>query len=177
MAEVPPDSDLAETLRRNIEAVARRRSEVAAGADAGERLAIRLGHRIGRMAFVYANIAFYAAYGIASRGWVPGIAGFDHDLYLLGSIASVEAIFLAILILISQNNAATADDRRDDLSLHISLLAEHELTQLIKLNLAIAAKLGIDAADHPGITDTVHDVVPGDVLDQIEDDEAAAPRA
>lgn len=171
------EPDLAETLRRNIEAVSRRRSAVAAGASRGERLAIGLGRRIGRMAFVYANLAFYAAYGIASRGWVPGVAAFDHDLYLLGSLASVEAIFLSILILITQNNTAAADDRRDDLSLHVSLLAEHELTQLIKLNLAIARRLGIDDADHPGIADTVHDVVPEAVLDRIEGEEAANPKA
>jgi len=171
------DGDLAGTLERNIESVTRRRSAVAAGASRGERLALGIGRRIGRMTFVYANLASYVAYVVATRGWVPGIPGFDQDLYLLGTIASVEALFLTILILITQNNAAVADDRRDDLNLHISLLAEHELTQLIKLNLAIARRLGIDAADHPGIADAVHDVIPEDVLDKIEGEEEANPRA
>ncbi len=172
-----PGADLSGTLERNIEAVTRRRSAVAAGASRGERMAIGIGRRIGRMTFAYANLGFYAAYVVASRGWVLGIARFDHDFYLLGTIASVEAIFLSILILITQNNAAAADDRRDDLNLHISLLAEHELTQLIKLNLAIARRLGIDDADHPGIADSVNDVVPEDVLDRIEGEEEANPRA
>jgi uncharacterized membrane protein len=177
LAKAPPDTDLAETLTRNIEAVSRRRSAVAAGAGTGERLAIAVGRRLGKMTFVYANFAFYAVYGIASQGWLPGVAGFDHDLYLLGSIASVEALFLSILILITQNNASAADDRRDDLSLHISLITEHELTQLIKLNVAIARKLGIDDGDHPGIADTVQDVVPEDVLDEIEEEARETPRA
>ena len=162
------DRDLAGTLERNIEAVSRRRAETAAGTSGGEKLAVAIGRRIGRMGFAYANLAFYALWGAGSRGWLPGVPMFDHDLYLVGSVASVEAIFLSILILITQNNAAAADDRRDDLSLHVGLLAEHEITQLIKLNLAIAKQLGIDAADHPELADTVRDVVPEDVLDKIE---------
>lgn len=172
MADPPlSESDLAGTLERNIEAVARRRADDAAAVSRGERLAVAIGRRIGRMRFVYANLAFYAAWLAGSRGWLPGIPVFDHDLYLVGTVASVEAIFLSILILITQNHAATADDRRDALSLHVGLLAEHELTQLIKLNLAIARRLGIDTDDHPAIADTVHDIVPETVLDKIEDEE------
>ena len=40
--------------------------------------------------------------------------------------ASVEAIFLSTFVLISQNRAQAATDKRDDLDLHINLLAEHD---------------------------------------------------
>ncbi len=170
----PGDDDLAAALSRNIEAVARRRAEDAAGAGRGVRIATAIGRIIGRMRFVYANLIFYAAWVIASQGLVPGIPAFDRQLYLVGSVASVESIFLSIFILIAQNSQATAADRRDDLNLQISLLAEHEVTQLIKLTSAIAAKLGIDADDHGATHDLRQDIKPEAVLDKIEAEEPGA---
>ena len=52
---------------------------------------------------------------------------------LLAMIASVEAIFLSTFVLISQNRMAAAADKRADLDLQISLLAEHEVTSLVTL--------------------------------------------
>jgi uncharacterized membrane protein len=44
-------------------------------------------------------------------------------------IASVEAIFLSTFILISQNRMNATSEKRADLDLHITLLAEHEITK------------------------------------------------
>lgn len=41
-------------------------------------------------------------------------------------MASVEAIFLSTFILITQNRMASVADKRAELDLQISLLAEHE---------------------------------------------------
>jgi uncharacterized membrane protein len=181
LAEPPPvpgapaeESDLAEALSRNIEAVARRRAEDAAGVKRGVKIAMAIGRIIGRMRFVYANLIFYSAWVVASQGGIPGIPAFDRQLYLIGSIASVESIFLSIFILIAQNSQASAADRRDDLNLQVSLLAEHEVTQLIKLTAAIAAKLGIDADHHGATAELQQDVKPEDVLDKIEQEEPDA---
>lgn len=170
-AAAPGESDLSGALARNIEAIARRREADVASASGGVRVAMAVGRMIGRMRFVYANIAFYAAWVAGSRGWLPGIPAFDPDFYLVGSVASVESIFLSIFILIAQNRAAAAADRRDDLSLQVGLLAEHEITQLIKLTAAIAEKLGIDPEHHSDIADLQTDVAPEAVLDRIEREE------
>jgi len=45
---------------------------------------------------------------------------------LLALEASVEAIFLSTFILITQNRMTAQADKRADLNLQISLLAEHE---------------------------------------------------
>ena len=60
--------------------------------------------------------------------------------------ASVEAIFLSTFVLITQNRMAAQADRRADLDLHISLLAEHEVTRLITLVSTIAERMGIAPA-------------------------------
>ncbi len=169
-----PDGNLAGTLSRNIEAVARRRADDAANASRGVRVANRIGRVIGRMRFVYANLVFYAGWTLLHYGVIPGAAGFDPALTLMGSIASAEGIFLSLFILIAQNSQGAAADRRDDLSLQVGLLAEHEVTQLIKVTAAIAAKLGIDPEAHGEIADLQHDIKPEAVLDKIEAEEPPA---
>ena len=168
----PGEQSLSGALSRNIEAVARRRAEDAANTSTGVRLATRIGKIIGRMRFVYANALFYGAWLLVNHGIIPGAEGFDPGLALMGVIASSEGIFLSLFILIAQNTSSAANDRRDDLSLQVSLLSEHEITQLIKITAAIADKLGINAEHHGEIADLQHDVAPEAVLDKIEHEEA-----
>ncbi|WP_237234894.1 DUF1003 domain-containing protein [Sphingobium sp. EP60837] len=99
---------------------------------------------------------------------IPEIAPFDPTFVILATWASVEAIFLSTFVLISQNRAAAAADKRADLDLQISLLAEHEITKLVQLNLELAQHLGLRKADDPVIADITRDVAPEAVLDEIE---------
>lgn len=57
----------------------------------------------GSMHFVYAHIAIYGIRIVANLGWVPGMKPWDPTFVVLPKIASVEAIFLSTLILITQN--------------------------------------------------------------------------
>jgi len=59
-------------------------------------------------------------------------------------IVSLEAIFLSIWILISQNQMSRQADRREHLDLQINLLAEQESTATLRLVARIAEHLGID---------------------------------
>jgi uncharacterized membrane protein len=163
---MPGPPGLTEALGRNIEAVSRRRADDAAKASGGVRLSSRIGRLIGRMGFVYAHLVALAGWIVINVGLVSDVRPFDPHFDLLGTVVSVEAIFLSIFILIAQNHEAVANDRRDDLNLQVSLLAEHELSRLIQLNIAIADKLGIVAGVE--IADLQHDIHPGDVLDTIE---------
>jgi uncharacterized membrane protein len=71
-------------------------------------------------------------------------------------------------VLISQNRMAAAADKRANLDLHISLLAEHELTKLAGLVTAISERLGVDANADPEVKEIKKDVAPEAVLDEIE---------
>ncbi len=59
-------------------------------------------------------------------------------------------------------------DKRADLNLQISLLAEHEVTRLLQLVRDIASKLDIPAAKRPDLDALEQDVAPEQVLDTIE---------
>jgi len=61
--------------------------------------------------------------------------------------ASVEAIFLSTFVLISQNRMQAQANKRAELDLQISLLAEHEVTQLVTLLDAVARRLDVHPSD------------------------------
>jgi uncharacterized membrane protein len=86
----------------------------------------------------------------------------------LAMIASVEAIFLSTFVLITQNRMAAAADKRADLDLQVSLLAEHEITKLAALASEIAVKLGVETAFDRDMQEIKQDIAPDAVLDEIE---------
>jgi uncharacterized membrane protein len=61
---------------------------------------------------------------------------------------------------------AAAADKRADLDLQISLLAEHELTKMAETISTIAQRLGIKSGDE--LEEVKRDVAPTIVLDEIE---------
>lgn len=83
-------------------------------------------------------------------------------------VASVEAIFLSTFVLITQNRLAAEADRRADLDLQISLLAEHEITRLIELVSEIGKRLGVPISRDPKLELLKRDVAPEDVLDRLD---------
>ena len=82
--------------------------------------------------------------------------------------ASVEAIFLSTFVLISQNRMQAAADKRADLDLQISLLAEHEITKLAKLVAAMAERMGGRVEGDEERAEIQQNVAPEAVLDEIE---------
>ena len=166
--EPPPASGLTPTLERNIAALCRRRDREVAAAKWQDRLADVITRFTGSMTFVYLHVAIFGFWIVANLGWTPGIPPWDESFVVLAMVASVEAIFLSTFVLITQNRMAAAADKRADLDLQISLLAEHEITRLATLISAIAEKLGVETEADEELQEIQQDVAPETVLDRIE---------
>ena len=108
-----------------------------------------------------------------NAGLVPSVPRFDPTFVILATVASLEAIFLPTFVLISQNRAAKAADRRADLDLQINLLTEHEVTRLLALTSAIADRLSVEASRDPALQELQRDVAPEAVLDTLEKTDGA----
>lgn len=122
----------------------------------------------GRMIFVYVHIAWFSLWILLNTGWF-GLPMFDPFPYgLLTMIVSLEAIFLSTFVLISQNRLSRENERRADLDLHVSLLAEHELTRVLQMLDAIQDKLGIVDHANSDLADLEMETRPEDVLAEIE---------
>lgn len=155
-------------LERNIQALLDRRRAEDKALSLQERIADRVTRFTGSIAFVYLHLVIYGAWIAINLGWVPGVAKFDPSFVILAMEASVEAIFLSTFILITQNRMMAQADKRADLNLQISLLAEHEVTRLLQLVRDIACKLDIPAAHQAELDALEQDVAPEEVLDTIE---------
>jgi uncharacterized membrane protein len=164
----PKPPGLNSVLERNIQALRERRKRDEAEATLQERVAEAITRLTGSMIFVYLHLAFFGFWIVANLGWIPGVPQWDESFVVLAMWASVEAIFLSTFVLISQNRMAAVADKRADLDLQISLLAEHEITKVATLVTAIAGRMGVQTEVDEELDEIQQDVAPEAVLDEIE---------
>jgi uncharacterized membrane protein len=87
----------------------------------------------GSMLYVWLHVIWFGAW-IAWNLGAFGLEPFDEFPFgLLTMIVSLEAIFLATFVLISQNQQALRADRRAKVDLQVDVIAEREITKLIEL--------------------------------------------
>ena len=164
----PSSPGLAHVVERNIQALLLHRREQEVNRSREERFADTVTRFTGSLKFVYIHLVIFGLWILINLGWVPGVPRFDPSFVVLAMVASVEAIFLSTFVLITQNRMAAMADKRADLDLQISLLAEHEITRLITLVTAIAERLELDAARNPELAELSQDVAPERVMEKME---------
>jgi uncharacterized membrane protein len=164
------ESGLNEVLARNIRTLLEKRQAEERKASVEQKVADSITRFTGSMPFVYLHAIFFGLWILINLGWLGwlGLRSFDPSFVVLAMIASVEAIFLSTFILISQNRMNATSERRADLDLHISLLAEHEITKILQLVSQLAQQAGIRESDSPELAELKRDVAPEKVLDKIE---------
>jgi uncharacterized membrane protein len=173
---VPPPQPpgLSSVLARNIRALNERRVREQEQSTREERIAEAMTRFTGSMLFVYLHLALFGLWIVANLGVIPGVPTWDPSFVILAMWASVEAIFLSTFVLISQNRMAAAADKRADLDLQISLLAEHEVTKLATLVAEIAERLDVSTKVGGELHEVQQDVAPEAVLDEIEKSKPAS---
>jgi len=113
-----------------------------------DRLADWLTESFGTVWFFGIHILFFVIWILMNLGWVPGAPVFDPFPYgLLTMVVSLEAIFLSIIVLISQNRLSATADLREELDLQINVRAEEEITRILNMLDAIHDHLGLNPED------------------------------
>jgi uncharacterized membrane protein len=103
--------------------------------------------RLGTMTFLIVNFGWFLIWIVVNLEFFPGIPAFDpYPFGFLTMVVSLEAIFLATIVLISQNRAAKIDDLREEVELQINTIAEEEITKMIELQVLLLKKNGIDVS-------------------------------
>jgi uncharacterized membrane protein len=98
----------------------------------GQRLSDLLTSIAGDIRFVYFSAAWFFIWIVLNIGIIPGITPFDPFPFgLLTMVVSLEAIFLSLFVLISQNRQAERDKVRNDIEYDVNLKAEVEVRDLI----------------------------------------------
>ncbi len=91
---------------------------------------------------------FFVIWILINTGSVAAIAPFDPFPFgFLTMVVSLEAIFLSIFVLVSQNRSSYIDSLREELHLQVNLIAEEEITKVLKVLSEIRKKVGIEELD------------------------------
>lgn len=139
------DPKVVEEQRKKIKSM---KARMDADRSTSDRVADRINSGFGSMGFFGFHVLFFAAWIILNTGSIPGVAPFDpYPFGFLTMVVSLEAIFLSIFVLISQNRAAKIADVREEVDLQINVRAEQEITRMINMLDEIHDKLGLDEKD------------------------------
>lgn len=108
----------------------------------GEKIADVITWIVGSLPFVVLNAVWFLVWVLWNLGALPGLEPFDPFPFgLLTMIVSLEAIFLSVFVLMSQNRGAKIDKLRSEVDLQINLTAEQEITKILSL-LSLLLKQG-----------------------------------
>jgi uncharacterized membrane protein len=159
---------LSKVVERNIRTIIQLRLQAARARSVQDRIADAITAFSGHMAFVYVHVVWFGVWILLNTGRI-GVRPFDPFPYgLLTMVVSLEAIFLATFVLISQNRLSEEAEHRADLALHIGLLTEHELTRVLQMLDAIQDKMAIENHENSELADLEMETKPEDVLAEIE---------
>lgn len=135
-----------EVTARNVRAIVKLEAAARANQSRGARIAGVIAGCCGTVKFAAGHALFFAAW-IGFNAW-PGVHHFDpYPFTFLMLVVSLEAIFLATFILISQNDEARLNERRNALDLQINLLTEQENTKMLRMLERLCDKLGVPLDD------------------------------
>src|SRR4030095_2178373 len=145
-----PQGTSISAVNRKVAQIAKLEEEQIRARGLSQRIALAVTRAAGTSTFALAHLVWFASWVAINTGWVWRLRPFDpFPFNLLTMMVSLEAIFLSIWILISQNDMARQSDRRAHLDLQVNLLAEQESTETLRLVKHIAKRLGVStiAAD------------------------------
>lgn len=134
-----------------------------------EKLADYMTSIFGSNIFLLLNIFLFVAWLLINTNKISFLAPFDpFPFNLLTNIVSLEAIILAIFVLISQNRTARIDDLREETHLQLSVISELEVTKIMKMLTLLLEKNGIDLSQDPELHKMIRPVSEEDIERKLE---------
>ncbi len=134
----------------------------------------------GGITFFAINAIIFISWILINVGYVPGINIFDpYPFILLTMAVSLEAIFLSIIVLMSQTRQGHISTLREELDMQVNLVAEREITMSLKLLRAISNKLKIRFKDEEleeMIEETDISYIQREIQEQLKEKNAKARR-
>jgi len=144
MARKTPPSDIA---ARNVADIAGLEERESRELPRSDRISLAITGRLGTLTGTLLHLVGLAAWCTWNL-FAPRDLRFDpYPFGLLTMIVSMEGVLLASLVLVSQNRMSVQTDQRDRLNLHVDLLAEQEMTMVLRMLSRIGDKLGVQPAD------------------------------
>src|SRR5687768_12005991 len=104
--------------------------------------------------FLAVHALWFTTWILWNTGLLPGFTPIDPFPFgLLTMIVSLEAIFLAIFVLMAQRREASVAELREEITLHVLMRAEEEVTKTLQLVAGLYPRMGHRLAEDPELSD------------------------
>lgn len=134
-----------------------------------EKLADWTTYSFGSMTFLIGNLVLFLVWILINTEVLKIMPVFDpFPFNFLTMLVSLQAIILAIFVLISQNRSVRIDDLRQETDLQINLITERELTKLMKMIYLSLEKQGVNFSDDPELQEMLKPTNEEDIERNIE---------
>ena len=137
-------------VEENVQAIKRWERAILHARSKAEQVSDWIARTAGSGPVLVLHVLWFGAWVTVNSGVVGGIRPFDPFPFpFLTMTVSLEAIFLALFVLASQNRLSRQADKRSHLDLQIDLLAEREMTAVLQLLQDIASHLRVETSVTP----------------------------
>lgn len=158
----------ASSTQRNIRAICELEQTALDQRSTSARIGDKIATQAGKMWFIAAHVVWFSVW-IAFNMAVGGKAFDPFPFQLLTMIVSLEAIFLSLFILMSQNRSGLQADQRNHLDLQINLLAEDENTKMLQMLQALCKHHKLPIANDPEIAMMARQTELKEVITELKD--------
>jgi uncharacterized membrane protein len=163
-----------ELTRRNVDRILALEATEHAKASTADRVADAITSFSGSITFVWITVVLVGSWVVLNL-ILPEAERIDPFPFpLLTLVLSVEAIFLAIFILMSQNRAARVSEKRSQLDLQLNLLSEQENTKMLLMLEQIGNAVGAEISGGPDVEALAQATQPEALSEQIDQAAKAA---
>jgi uncharacterized membrane protein len=156
--------------QKNISAVSTIEHEALAARSRGQRLGDLIARSAGQMWFIVVHAVWFGVWIALNCRLVSGLRPFDpYPFQFLTFVVSLEAIFLSLFILMSQNRSSSQADARAHLDLQINLLSEQESTKMLQMLRSLCRHHGLADASDPEVEHLERRTEPEELLRELKE--------
>jgi len=137
----------------NIRAIVDLERKALAATHWSDRISDTISAFAGSLWFVLCHVVLFTGWAAWNALASPQLRFDPYPYGLLTFIVSLEGVLIATFVLIKQNRMAAQSDQRDHLNLQVDLLAEPDMTLVLRMLRRISDRLGVDF-DNAGDTRT-----------------------
>ena len=144
----------ATSFQKNIETISKLEKESVLKRSLAEHIADKVTKFAGSTPFILLHVLWFGTWIVLNSGHFLSVTAFDpFPFSFLTLVVSLEAIFLTLLVLMSQNRMTKEADKRAHLDLQINMLDEQETTLILRMVQKISAHLGLEATIEKAVND------------------------
>lgn len=166
--EESPETAVASVVHKNIKTMLQLRQQAEERKGLRYVLANQATQFMGSFSFVLIQVVVIVFWISVNSRWAPESWKFDpFPYFLLSTIMAIQAILIAIFILMNQNHMKDLAQKSDGLDVQINLLTEHEVTQIMSMVEKIYSHLNIKEKNQD-LTELKKETSPEKVLQVIE---------